>query len=94
MIVSGPGSISTTPVPAILVITLTRRSAFHGLPVTIIRVPVSILPRRPDYYGSAVREARFGYSSQTSPEQFKPYILDGKTVILSPRKVYGPRPTT
>jgi CBS domain-containing protein len=30
---------------------------------------VSILPRRSDYYGSPIREARFGYSSQTSPSQ-------------------------
>jgi hypothetical protein len=50
------------------VILLTGRSAYHGLQISILRVPVSILPRRSANYGSPVREARFGYSSQTSTE--------------------------
>jgi nicotinamidase-related amidase len=32
---------------------------------------------------------RFAGSGADFPEQFKPYIFDGKTVILSPHKVYG-----
>jgi nicotinamidase-related amidase len=31
----------------------------------------------------------FTGSGADFPEQFKPYILDGKTVVLSPHKVYG-----
>src|SRR6476469_8693333 len=31
----------------------------------------------------------FAGSGADFPEQFEPYILDGKTVILSPHKVYG-----
>src|SRR5215469_12740544 len=31
----------------------------------------------------------FAGSGADFPEQYKPYILDGKTVILSPHKVYG-----
>ena len=31
----------------------------------------------------------FAGSGADFPEQFKPYILDGKTVILSPHKVYS-----
>ena len=31
----------------------------------------------------------FAGSGADFPEQFKPYILDGKTVVLSPHKVYG-----
>jgi len=27
-------------------------------------------------------------------ERFKPYIEDGKTVVVSPHKVWGPQPTT
>src|SRR5262249_2987438 len=50
--------------PPNLVILLTGRSAYHGLPVSIIRVPVSILPRRSDYYGSAVREV-LGHGKQS-----------------------------
>jgi hypothetical protein len=56
-------------VPPNLVILLTGRSAYHGLPVRIIRVPVSILPRLSADYGSPVRVARFGYSSQTGGAQ-------------------------
>jgi len=31
----------------------------------------------------------FGGSGADFPEQFKPYIYDGRTVVLSPHKVYG-----
>src|SRR5262249_12084449 len=31
----------------------------------------------------------FAGSGADFPEQFKPYILDGTTVVLSPHKVYG-----